>query len=201
MMLKNVIFDIGNVLMGFDADNYGSQVFADKTQALQLQQAINAFHLWDQCDFGLEPVEEIIERFAQSLPGQEEIARQALFASVKYVKYAPHSIPWIKELKAAGYNTYYLSNYNEYLMEKRPDILDFIPYMDGGVFSCKVHLIKPDPAIYHKLMSTYGLKAEECVFLDDRIANIEAARKLGMQGILVKNHQQAYEELKQLLKY
>lgn len=200
-MLKNVIFDIGNVLMGFDADNYGSQVFSDKAQALRLQQAINSFHLWDHCDLGLEPVEAIIERFAQSLPGQEEIARKALFSSVKYVKYAPYSIPWIKELKAAGYNTYYLSNYNEYLMEKRPDILDFIPYMDGGVFSCKVHLIKPDPAIYHKLMATYGLKAEECVFLDDRIANIEAARKLGLQGILVKNHQQAYEELKQLLKY
>lgn len=200
-MLKNVIFDIGNVLMGFDADNYGSRYFQSKEQATTLQKAINEFHLWDRCDLGLEAVESIIEQFAATLPGQEELAREAIYASVNYVLYAPHAIPWIKELKAAGYNAFYLSNYNEYLIEKRADILDFIPYMDGGVFSCKVHLIKPNPEIYLKLLETYGLKAEECVFLDDRIANIEAACKLGFQGLHVKNHQQAYEDLKALLKY
>lgn len=200
-MIKNIIFDIGNVLMGFDADNYGNRYFESKAQALMLQKAINEFQLWDHCDLGLEPVEEIIERFAQTLPGQESLARQAIYDSIHYVIHAPYAIPWLKELHTAGYRTFYLSNYNEYLMEQRPDILDFIPYMDGGVFSCKVHLIKPDPAIYHKLMDTYTLKAEECVFLDDRPANIAAAQKLGLQGILVKNHQQAYEDLKSLLKY
>lgn len=200
-MIKNIIFDIGNVLMGFDADNYGSRYFKNKEQALMLQRAINEFHLWDKCDLGLEPVEDIIERFATTLPGNEALARNAMFDSVDYVLYAKHAIPWLQELKAAGYKVFYLSNYNEYLMEKRADVLDFLEYMDGGVFSCKVHLIKPQQEIYLKLLETYGLKAEECVFLDDRVANIEAGRKLGIQGIVVKNHQQAYADLKALLGY
>ena len=198
-MLKNIIFDIGNVLMGFDADNYGREYFTDPLLAQKLQTAINDFHLWDKCDLCLEPVENIIEDFARSLPELTELARNAIFASIDYVRYADYAIPWLQELHAAGYCTYYLSNYNKYLMDKRPEILDFLPYMDGGIFSCNVHLIKPDPAIFSALCEKYRLRPDECVFLDDRSANIAAAQAFGMQGILVKNHAQAYQDLHKLL--
>ena len=198
-MIKNIIFDIGNVLMGFDADNYGSKFFQDQEQAQLLQQAINSFHLWDKCDLGLQPVEQVIEDFAQTLPGQEAMAKKAIYASVDYVLHADYAIPWLQELHNQGCRTFYLSNYNEYLIGQRPDILDFLDYMDGGIFSCRVHLIKPDPAIYLKLLATYGLMPEECVFLDDRPANIAAAEKLGIQGILVKNYLQARADLQSLL--
>ena len=62
-----------------------------------------------------------------------------------------------------------------------------------------VHLAKPDPAIYQTLLDRYGLKAEECVFLDDTVRNVEAAQALGIAGIVVTSQEQAKKELETLL--
>lgn len=71
--------------------------------------------------------------------------------------------------------------------------------MDGGIMSYTVHLAKPDPAIYQTLLDRYGLKAEECVFLDDTVRNVEAAQALGIVGIVVTSQEQAKKELETLL--
>ena len=65
--------------------------------------------------------------------------------------------------------------------------------------SYTVHLAKPDPAIYQTLLDRYGLKAEECVFLDDTVRNVEAAQALGIAGIVVTSQEQAKKELENLL--
>ena len=70
--------------------------------------------------------------------------------------------------------------------------------MDGALFSYEVKLIKPDAAIYHTLLERFDLKAEECVFLDDLPANIEAARKAGITGIVFEGLEKALESLKAL---
>lgn len=200
-MLKNVIFDIGNVLMSFDGKNYGATYFKDKAMAKLLQEAINSFRLWDRCDKGDRAVEDVIEEFAQSVKGYEDIAREAVYASLDFVLHVDYAIPWIQELHAAGYKVYFLSNYNKYLRDKKPEILDFIPYMDGGVFSCDVQLLKPDKKIYENLLNKYNLKAEECIFLDDREENVAGGCAMGMEGIVVENYEQAYGELKRILNY
>ena len=58
---------------------------------------------------------------------------------------------------------------------------------DGGVASCEVHINKPDPRIYQALLDQYGLKASECVFIDDNLANVQAAFTLGFVGIRMKD--------------
>ena len=58
---------------------------------------------------------------------------------------------------------------------------------DGGVASCEVHINKPDPRIYQALLDKYGLKASECVFIDDRLENVQAAFALGFAGIQMKD--------------
>ena len=58
---------------------------------------------------------------------------------------------------------------------------------DGGVASCEVHVNKPDPKIYRALLDKYSLKAEECVFIDDRLENVQAAFALGFAGIQMKD--------------
>ena len=76
-------------------------------------------------------------------------------------------------------------------MQANPGVLDFLPYMDGGVFSCHVKLIKPDLAIYLCLLKKYGLRAEECLFIDDREENVAVARELGMQVVRFEGYEQA----------
>ena len=78
------------------------------------------------------------------------------------------------------------------------EALDFLPYTDGGILSYLDKVIKPEKEIYDLLLSRYELKAEECVFLDDTLKNVEAARKYGFYGICFKTKEQAEEELKAL---
>ena len=76
------------------------------------------------------------------------------------------------------------------LDQTRPGKMPFLKNMDGVIFSCEVQQIKPEADIYETLLSRFGLKPEESVFLDDRPENCEAARKLGIHAI-------EFHELKQ----
>ena len=60
-------------------------------------------------------------------------------------------------------------------------------------------MVKPNADIYEHLLREYGLEPEECVFIDDRAENVEAARALGMKGIVFAGYEQACEELKKML--
>ena len=94
----------------------------------------------------------------------------------------------------------YLSNYSRYVMNLNPDVLDFLPLMDGGVFSCDVHLIKPDRRIYECIKEKYDLTPNECVFIDDIERNIDAAREFGFRAIQFITFEQAQKDLNDLLK-
>ena len=79
------------------------------------------------------------------------------------------------------------------------DALYFLPEMDGGLFSCDVHRVKPDPAFYHLLIDKYDLEPARCVFIDDLAANLEPARELGIRTILFQSQDQAEQDLDRLL--
>lgn len=109
------------------------------------------------------------------------------------------AIPFIDGLKEHGYNTYYLSNFSDHVMSSNREALDFVPHMDGGIFSCGVKVIKPASDIYTKLIEKYDLIPEECIFIDDHHDNIAMARKCGMKGILFESREQLEEDLEQAL--
>ena len=71
--------------------------------------------------------------------------------------------------------------------------------IDGKVVSYQIHAIKPEPEIYLYLLEKYNLKAEECLFFDDRAQKVEGAEKLGIQAIRVESQQQLLGELEKLL--
>ena len=78
--------------------------------------------------------------------------------------------------------------------------LSVLNLFDGGLFSCDVHLLKPDPAIYNLLLNQYALNPADSVFLDDSSANVKTAAKLGMHAIHVEKQLQAIQDLDRLLK-
>jgi lysophospholipase L1-like esterase len=71
--------------------------------------------------------------------------------------------------------------------------------MDGGVWSCDVHVIKPDAEIYRILFEKYGLVPEECLFIDDHGENIAIGKKFGMKGIVFRDHDQLTADLEKAL--
>ena len=194
-MIKNIIFDIGNVLADFCWEEFfGSFGFA-KEKHERIIKATVLSNEWDEFDRGAVPEEEIIQRFIANDPGCEEEIRLLAKDIKDMVKKFDYAIPWIQSFKAKGYNVYYLSNFSEKAKIECAEALDFIPYTDGGILSYEVKLIKPEREIYEMLLSRYDLKAEECVFVDDRKRNCEGAEKVGIKAILFENKEQVENEL------
>jgi len=189
-MIRNVILDIGRVLIGFEWMEYINRLFDEET-GQKVTDALWKTHYWWELDRAVLSEEEILEKFYSAGPDVKDWLREAFDRVGECMTRFEYAIPWIEDLKENGYRVYYLSNYSEHLMRANPEVLDFLPHMDGGVFSCYVKLIKPDPEIYRTLMDKYDLKAEECLFIDDREENVAAARELGMQGIRFENYEQA----------
>ena len=89
----------------------------------------------------------------------------------------------VAEIKASGKGIYLLSNFNKRLRNElylAPSLLMF----DGLVLSGEIGMVKPNVEIYEYLLNKYGLDASECLFVDDRLDNIEAGEKCGIAGYL-----------------
>ena len=107
-----------------------------------------------------------------------------------------YAIPLVRRLKRAGYGVYYLSNYSKKAYDECAESLAFMPYMDGGVVSFRVGMTKPDPRMFRCFLEKYGLRAEDCAFIDDTAENVTAARALGFEGIVFQNHDALLAELR-----
>lgn len=197
-MIKNIIFDIGNVLTAFDWQGFYEGFGYDEEMLRRLGNATVKDAAWNEIDRGVLSDDEILERFIRNDPPLEKELRR-IFRNVNgMVRKKEYAIPWIKGLKQEGYHCYYLSNFSRKAYEDCRDALGFLEYMDGGILSYRDKVIKPHPEIYQLLLSRYHLKAEESVFLDDTEKNLPPARELGMKTIWFRSREQAVEELEKL---
>ena len=199
-MIKNIIFDVGKVLVEYDPDGMMKKLGFDEETLQTVNQAVFQNELWNESDRGVLSPEELLEAFIANNPAYEKEIRQVIDAVGDTISLMPYTVEWVKGLKERGYHLYILSNYAEYTYEKTSHKMEFLPYMDGVVFSYRCKLIKPEKEIYEYICKTYELKPEESVFLDDRKDNVEAARNMGMHGIVFENYAQGSETLEQLLK-
>ena len=171
-MIKNVIFDIGNVLVNFRWKEYLVEKGFEPDIIKRIVKASVASPYWDEFDRGVLSEEEAMNLFIGLDPGIEKELHEAYDSIVGMITRRDDAIPWVKSLKAAGYNVYYLSNFSEKAYNECRDTLDFMDYMDGGIMSFREHVIKPDKAIYTMLLERYNLVADECAFIDDTERNI-----------------------------
>ena len=198
-MIKNVVFDIGNVLAAFAWEEfyksfgYSEEVFEKMADATVRSEA------WHELDRGILSTEEIIDLFVRNDPTIEKELRNTFKQVTRLVTRLDYAVPWICNLKEKGYRVFIISNFSERARQDCADALDFLPMVDGAILSYEDKIIKPNPAIYQLLCNRYQINASECVFIDDLPRNVEAAKKEGMQGIIFENEKQAKEELCKLL--
>ena len=198
-MIRNIVFDIGNVLVDYCWQDHIAHYGFTGEKADRIAHAMMLGPDWKELDRGVLRDEEFRRLLISKAPELEQEILLLMSDLSTLVRRREGSIPWIQDLKARGYHTYYLSNYGEQVRRDTADSLDFMKEMDGGIMSYEVHQIKPDAEIFHTLLDRYGLKAEECVFLDDTVRNVEAAQALGIAGIVVTSQEQAKKELETLL--
>lgn len=197
-MIKNIIFDIGNVLAAFQWKEYYESFHYSSEVLERLIRATVMDPMWNEFDKGVLEEEEVLQKFVENDPGIEREIRETLTNIHDMIGRLDYAIPWLQDLKSKGYHVYYLSNFSRKAHVECAHVLDFLPLMEGGILSYQEKMTKPDPAIYQLLLERYGLQAEECVFLDDTPRNVEAAIQQGIAGIVFRDQAQAIEELRRL---
>lgn len=180
-MIRNVVFDMGNVLLRFDTRGAAAAFAAAPGDAELLHQGVFQSPWWIRMDRGGD--EET------SLGGMLRELPQRLWPDVRELmeRWDDFLIPidgviaLAEELGEKGYRLYLLSNTSvrfRRFFGKLPVLRDF----SGLVLSFEEGLLKPEPEFYRRLFDRYALRPEECFFIDDSPPNIEAAWNLGMEG-------------------
>lgn len=180
-MYKNIIFDLGGVMVDFDPKTYLVDRFCNAEVEEQVSQLTFESEEWKLLDAGLITRSEAnLRMLARAKEYGRVFEVQGVLDDWMHILRPRRRMQTlVEQLKQHGYCVYYLSNIPEdvlaLLMER-----DFKGLFDGGVASCEVKINKPDPRIYRALLDKYQLKADECIFIDDRADNIKAASLLGL---------------------
>ena len=181
-MVKNIVFDMGNVIIRFDRDLFIDRFGVSAEDHTLLLQEIFLSPEWVMMDRGTLTDEQAAEILCKRVPEHlREIARKLIALWDRPILEIEGICPLIEELKGRGYGSYLLSNASC----RQPDYWQRVPasrFFDGTLISYSVKLVKPMPEIYECFFKTFSLRREECFFIDDSPANIEASLFVGMPG-------------------
>lgn len=179
-MIRNIVFDFGNVIGRYDADELIAHFCAEARDRPLLRRAI--FQGWEELDAGGIDYEDYTARALGLLPARLHGTARAFFNGwYRYMPYVEGMPELIAALKRRGIPLYLLSNASVYFAEHLGEY-EVLQGFAGIVISGKLKLVKPEPGIYAHLLEQYALRPEECFFIDDLEENIEAARRCGMEG-------------------
>lgn len=183
-MIKNIIFDLGNVLISFKPSEYFDKNNYPLSIKATILSDIFGSKEWLMLDNGEITTPEAIDAIAtKSSLSKKEIAHifnlrtDLMFPLDSNVRLLP-------ELKKRGFRLYYLSNFPLDIFEEVSTEYYFFKYFDGGLISSEAKFSKPDIGIYNILNKKYSLVPKECLFIDDIEVNVRAAQALGMKGII-----------------
>ena len=182
-MIRQVIFDMGNVLIKWDPDVIIARLGITGEDAKLLRREVFDCAEWVSLDRGLVSQDESLARMCRRLPASLHGAAERCVRDwwKGELAHMDGMETLIREIHALGYGLYILSNAASALHE----YFHRLPASDcfqGLVVSADWKLLKPQREIYETLFSEYSLKPEECFFIDDNPVNIEAARCAGMPG-------------------
>lgn len=182
-MIKNIVFDMGNVLVGWTPSEFALRAAGNDADARVLGAALFETPEWAMADAGILSREQLLRLALERTPEHLHETMRMLEADWPlWMEPIKGAEAFVRRCKEAGLKLYLLSNAGLQFpaaLENRP----FYPLLDGAVVSAHEKLTKPNPDIYHVLCGRYGLRAEECFFIDDIEANIQGAESIGMRGI------------------
>lgn len=198
-MIKNIIFDMGNVLILFRPEIFINKLNVSQQDAKLLNDVIFDSQEWASLDDGSANEAEAMEIFKNKLPVRlhDQMITLVTQWDIPLLEVEGMS-QLIKELKAKGYKIYLLSNASS-RQHQYWDRISASEYFDGTVISADVKMVKPDPKIFEHLCEKFSLLPAECFFIDDLEQHVIAAESIGIQGYVfdgnVSKLRQALERL------
>lgn len=182
--MKAVVFDVGNVLIRWDARLVYRDDFTDEAQIDAFLEEIG-FSAWNlEQDRGRSWADGVADAVARHPTHRALIEKfhtnwhDAVPGSIA------GSVELLQRLQDAGQPLYAITNFSA---EKWAECCERFSFLANSfrdvVVSAHERLLKPDPAIFELFLARNGLAAADCVFIDDSAKNIAAAADLGMDAI------------------
>ena len=199
-MIKNIVFDLGGVLIDWNPEYVFLKEFRGDREKMNWFFNTICTSSWnEQQDAGYSIEKATNERVAM-FPKHERLIRM-YYGEWEQMLGFDHTetVEILRRLHdSKEHSIYSLTNWSNETFPVALKKFPFLSWFKGILVSGDVGLKKPDPEIYKLLLDRYGLEANTCVFIDDRTENVKAASALGFSGIVFKNHTQLSKDLKKL---
>lgn len=186
-MIKNIIFDLGNVIVQNPTLNIVKNFFEEEKDAIIFGEYIFKSEFWKLMDLGkitnLEVADTIEKEKLVDVNNYDEIKNFMLNWFSKCIV-NNDTMEIGRRLKKRGYNIYILSNMAKATFEYFLGKYDFFHIIDGAVVSGYEGIKKPEYKIFKLLLERYSLIPDECLLIDDDDTNktLEVANKMGIKG-------------------
>lgn len=198
-MIKNIILDIGDVLVKSDFRAF----FAERGYTGEMGETLiqNTFYspVWHDLDSGRFTFTEILDAFVRNAPELEPALRNVFQDMHGFVHEYPYAREWILALRSRDLKVFCLSNWSEKVYTDCCGELGFLELTDGYILSWRVKTAKPEPEIYEILLNRYRLQVDECIFVDDNPENVRVAESMGIHGVVFRDREQADDEIGRIM--
>lgn len=183
-MIKNIVFDMGGVLIRFQTQKYADLYSSTPEEKKILLRELLYSVEWIRMDRGELTPQQVTDSVCTRVPAHMAQKVAALMSGwYRDIPPIEGMVELIRQLREKGYGIYLLSNVGKSFYDFRGSI-EALRYFDGEFISCEHLLLKPEREIYQKFFEVFDLTPEECLFIDDNPANIEGAMRCGMGGIV-----------------
>ena len=193
------LFDLGGVFFDWDPNHFYKNVFDNiEERNYFLTEVCN-----DQWNFQQDAGRSIAEAELELIPKfphyEKEIKMYYKNHRKMIIGVFEESIEILKKLKDKDYECYVLSNWSAETFEGMTIDYPFLMLFDGLLISGEDKLIKPDEAIYQLAKNRFHLNPEKTVFIDDKLENVEAAKRLNFKTIHLINPKTIETEITKFL--
>jgi putative hydrolase of the HAD superfamily len=194
-MLKNIVFDIGNVLVRWSPYNIMATVFNNESDLTGLAQKFFKSSIFYDLNLGKVTEEEAISLYSRELDLPHHIVKKIFTVGKESLTPLEGSFELLEDAYQAGIPLYSITDNVREIVTHLKERYSFFDKFKGAVISAEVGILKPSARIFHRLIDTYSLVPEETVFIDDVQANVEGAEKVGMKGIQFTDAANCRQEL------
>lgn len=194
----SVVFDLGNVLIDWNPRYLYRKMFEDPAKMEWFLANICTMPWNSTLDAGASFLDSVT-----TLGGKHPDYRDYIHAyhhrwDEMIIGSLDDTVAIFKELKDQGTKCYALSNWSDEKFQPTRKNFPFLNWFDGAVISGQINMVKPDPRIYQHLLEKFQLDPRKTIFIDDLPANIEAAKKFGIEGILFTSAADLKKRLQEL---
>jgi len=184
-MIENLLFDMGGVLLDFDPRRFVERAGLDAADSTLLRREIFHSAEWVCLDRGSMTEEEAFASMCRRIPPRLHDAARTVFDNWdKPRRELPGAPDVVRELSERGYGLYLFSNAGRRHAAYWPDLPVARYFGDRLMVSAWHGVLKPEVAFYETGLRLFGLDRRACLFIDDNPSNVEAAQRLGLDGVV-----------------